>query len=258
MCIRDRSSTAACIPRAATMWAQGVQILNQCDVDTPLNMDMWQLYRYTENYESIDLAKQPHVVLTEPFEVFDFNFSPSALRAKVEPLKTSTHHSDHELDVINEGVLNGVVFWQDLQLDHTTRINMGPGWNSEEPLMYQQAFQTVEPLVLKVGDKLPIQAEHSISDVKFAVDQSAFAALNEGCAYNDRRTQLPLFDGRLVVANQKMQDQFKKLTEAATFNKEVHETASRVAIQIAMDPGSFEGGNVDPGRASMLAMSLFP
>jgi len=55
-----------------------------------------------------------------------------------------------------------------------------------------------------------------------------------------------------------MQDQFKKLTEGATFNKEVHEVSARTAIQIAMDPAAYEGGSVDPGRASMLAQSLFP
>ena len=109
-------------------------------------------------------------------------------------------------------------------------------------------------MVDQAGDKLPLQAEHSISDLKFAVDQSNL----HNPEYAERRTQLPLFDGRAVVQAQKMQDQFKKLTEGATFNKEVHETAARTAIQIAMDPGAFEKANIDPGRASMLAMSLFP
>eukprot|EP00658_Telonema_sp_P-2_P056218 TRINITY_DN44699_c0_g1_i1.p1 TRINITY_DN44699_c0_g1~~TRINITY_DN44699_c0_g1_i1.p1 ORF type:complete len:220 (+),score=37.50 TRINITY_DN44699_c0_g1_i1:152-811(+) len=219
---------------------------------------MWQIYKYSENYESIDAGRQPHVALTEPFQVFDFNFSPSALRPTVEHLKKATFASDQELAVTADGILNGVIFWQDLQLDGNTRINMCPGYNPGEPLHFQQAFQALEPIRLKVGDVLPLQAEHSISEIKFAVDQSKFAHVNVGEGYTDRRTSLPLFDGRLVVAHQKVQDQFKKLTEGATFNKEVHETAARTAIQIAMDPGGFEGASIDPGRASMLAMSLFP
>ena len=99
---------------------------------------------------------------------------------------------------------------------------------------------------------LPLQCEHSVSDIKFAVDQGKLPN------YADRKGKFPLFDGRLIVANQKMQDQFKKLTEGATFNKEVHEVSARTAIQIAMDPAAYEGGSVDPGRASMLAQSLFP
>lgn len=252
------SSTATCIPRAATLWAQGVQILHQPNIETSLNLEMWHLYKYTENYESIDAARQPHIALTEPFQVFDFNFAANALRPKTDHLRKATFASDHDLPVIADGVLNGVIFWQEVQLDSHKTINMCPGYDPEEPLHFQQAFQCLEPLLLHAGDTLPLQAEHSISDVKFAVDQSRFPDLNHDQTYGDRRTQLPLFDGRLVVSNQKLQDQFKKLTEGATFNKDVHEEAARTAIKIAMDPGALEGAAVDPGRASMLAMSLFP
>lgn len=247
------SNSATMIPRAAKIWCLPVQMLYTArGVQEPLNLDMWHLYKYTENYESIDAGKTPYIPLADPFECFDFNFSSSGLKPVVTTLKKETRCADHEIDIIANGTLNGMIFWTEMELDAHRTINMCPGYCPENPLHYQQAFQCMEPINLTTGDVLPLQCEHSISDIKFAVDQGKLPN------YAERKGKFPLYDGRLVVATQKMQDQFKKLTEGATFNKEVHETSVRTAIQIAMDPAAYEGGSVDPGRASMLAMSLFP
>jgi len=132
---------------------------------------MWQLYKYTENYESIDAARTQHIAMTEPFEVFGFNFSASGLKPVVSVLKKATCCADHELPVIADGTMNGIIFWSELELDSHRTINMAPGWCPENPLHAQQAFQAMEPLNFVAGDMLPLQCEHSVSDIKFAVDQ---------------------------------------------------------------------------------------
>ncbi|GMH43344.1 hypothetical protein BSKO_11266 [Bryopsis sp. KO-2023] len=107
---------AVVIPQSATVYCMGVEIKTR----RVQGFDFSHInkYRWDDKHESVRLSELPHRSLTRPKKVFDYSFDGAGkARGKETMLK---------LDVVDDGELNAVAFWFDLNLGDDIKISSAP------------------------------------------------------------------------------------------------------------------------------------
>ncbi|HEY0172409.1 MAG TPA: 50S ribosomal protein L11 methyltransferase [Pyrinomonadaceae bacterium] len=150
---------ARVIPRAASVHAMVVESsrlrgLNHVSRCAGFDVGLMQQYR-TPNYVPVRLAAFGYAPLTEPFEVFRFDFERELIRPARRRLS---------VPVTRDGVCHAVVFWFDMRLDEEISISNEPG----STMHWEQAVQCLEDeLAVRAGGSLLLTAEHDCSAVVF-------------------------------------------------------------------------------------------
>ena len=151
---------AAIIPAAAVVWGA----LAQCDhlarinpVKTVCGFDMAAFDRFrSPGYTPIDVAADPHRLLSDRFRALDFDF------------RTNMKEMDsHGLAVVAKeaGLCHGIVFWFDLILDPETVYNSASRSRTNH---WKQAMQFFpQPVEVKPGDRLEIVAGYDNTRIFF-------------------------------------------------------------------------------------------
>jgi tetratricopeptide (TPR) repeat protein len=151
---------AQVIPAAAVVWGA----LAQCDhlarinpVRSVCGFDMAAFDRFrSPGYTPIDLAADPHRLLSNRFRALDFDF------------RTNMKETDaHGLAVIVQeaGLCHGVAFWFDLILDEQTVYNSASRSRTNH---WKQAMQFFpQPVEVKPGDRLEIVAGYDNTRIFF-------------------------------------------------------------------------------------------
>jgi type II protein arginine methyltransferase len=159
---------ACIIPRAASVHAmlvegrrlRGLNYVSRC-----AGFDVSPMQRYaTARYIPVRLAAFQHVALTDPFEVFRFDFARGSLLPERRELS---------IPIIRDGVCQAIIFWFDMQLDDEISISNRPGSTTH----WEQALQCVEhELTIRAGEMLRVEVEHDCHSVFF--HQPAVAPTN--------------------------------------------------------------------------------
>lgn len=150
---------ARVIPRAASVYAmvveskrlRGLNYVNRC---AGFDVGLIQQYK-TLNYFPVRLAAFEYTALTEPFEVFRFDFAREPIRPARKKLA---------VPVTRDGDCHAVVFWFDMRLDEEISISNEPGSTTH----WEQAVQCLEhELTVRAGETLQVGAEHDCCSVVF-------------------------------------------------------------------------------------------
>ncbi|PSC69443.1 arginine methyltransferase [Micractinium conductrix] len=107
---------ATVIPAAATLYCMGVEALTGRVAG--LDMTPMNTYRWDAGYQAISLGDLPHRRLTKPTRVMEIAFDGDN--------KSRGRESMLKLEVVEEGLLNAVVFWFDLHLDDCETLSNAP------------------------------------------------------------------------------------------------------------------------------------
>lgn len=152
---------AQIVPCTATVYGMVVEssrLRNLNSVQRAVGFDVSLINRFaTARYFPVRLAAFDYTPLTEPFEVFHFDFA----NGKIVPeRKTITVRG------LRDGVGQCAIFWFDMQLDQTISISNEPGSTTH----WEQALQCLDREVpIRAGETVVIEAEHDCSAISFKV-----------------------------------------------------------------------------------------
>lgn len=151
---------AAIIPAAARIYA----VLLECPMLAAINpvakiagFDMSNFDQFrSPAYAPIDLAADPHRLLSAPFDVMDFDFRIDMPNRGQQRLKIA---------VTEAGILHGVAFWFDLFMDEvSTYRSINPARSNH----WKQAAEFfAEPLAVKAGDEFHLEVGYDNTRIWF-------------------------------------------------------------------------------------------
>jgi type II protein arginine methyltransferase len=153
------TADARIIPRAASVYAILVESrrlrgLNCVSRSAGFDVGLIEQYK-TLNYFPVRLAAFEYEALTEPFEVFTFDFE----RGQILPARRRI-----PVPVTRDGAGHAFVFWFDMRLDEEISISNEPGSTTH----WEQAIQCLEEEVaVRAGDVLQIGVEHDCCSIVF-------------------------------------------------------------------------------------------
>jgi type II protein arginine methyltransferase len=150
---------AQIVPRAATVYAMVVEsprLHNLNLAQTAAGFDVSLINRYaTAHYLPVRLAAFEYKALTEPFEVFHFDFVKGAIFPERKTISVRAKR---------DGVGQCVIFWFDMHLDAKTSITNEPGSTTH----WEQALQCLDTEVaIRAGQTLRLEAEHDCLIIRF-------------------------------------------------------------------------------------------
>jgi predicted RNA methylase len=150
---------AQIVPCAATVYAMLVEsprLRNLNCAQTAAGFDVSPANRYaTVDYFPVRLAAFEYRPLTEPFEVFRFDFENGTI---VPDRKTIT------VQATSDGAGQCIIFWFNMQLDEENSISNEPGSTTH----WEQALQCLDgEIAVRAGDTVEIKAEHDCRVVRF-------------------------------------------------------------------------------------------
>jgi hypothetical protein len=151
---------AKIIPAAAIVWGA----LAQCDhlaAITPVrridNFDMTAFDAFrTPGYVQMDLASDPHRMLSEKFRVLDFDFRIDMKDADLQPLTVTASET---------GLCHGIAFWFDLIMDEETVYDSASLTRTNH--WKQAMYFFPQPVSVKPGDRLHIAAGYDNTRIFF-------------------------------------------------------------------------------------------
>ena len=152
---------ARIVPCAATVYAMVVEsprLRNLNSAQKAAGFDVGLINRYaTARYFPVRLAAFEYTPLTDPFQVFHFNFAETTI---VPEQKTIT------VCAKRDGTGHCIIFWFDMQLDEETSISNEPGSTTH----WEQALQGLEwEIPIRAGESLLIAAEHDGSVISLGI-----------------------------------------------------------------------------------------
>ena len=236
-CLRE---DARVVPRGATLRAMLVQLGSN---DEDLDVSCLTTQRFQSDYYGLQLREEPHKRLSEPFDVFGFDFGRTA--ALGATYLEGAWRGD--VTVVVGGRLNCVVFWHALDLGEAT-LATGP---DEAETCWLQACQPLEEIWVEAGTPVPLKASHQGSRCTFSVERSE--------DYADRRTATDLYDPRALALHNELAVQSAKLEKTVVFDSEARQEAADAALGVAVDPARLGWGGryVDGSCALQFAWTFF-
>lgn len=150
---------AQIVPCAAAVYAMVVEsprLRNLNAASTAAGFDVSLINRYaTANYSPVRLDAFEYTPLTEPFEVFHFDFVNGTIASERKTIS---------VPAMRDGVGHCVIFWFNMQLDEENSISNEPGSTTH----WEQALQCLETeVVVRAGATLLIDAEHDCQTIRF-------------------------------------------------------------------------------------------
>jgi type II protein arginine methyltransferase len=150
---------AQIVPCSATVYAMVVEsprLRNLNTARTAAGFDVSFINRYAvAHYFPVRLGAFDYTPLTEPFEVFHFDFANGAI---VPDRKIITVRAKRD------GVGHCIVFWFNMRLDAETSISNEPGSTTH----WEQALQCLATeVVVRAGETIVIEAEHDCHIIAF-------------------------------------------------------------------------------------------
>ncbi|HYD80791.1 MAG TPA: 50S ribosomal protein L11 methyltransferase [Paucimonas sp.] len=192
-------------------------------------------YRASLNFINVDASKLAYRALSEPFDVFAFDFASAG---------PAPEEKESRLPAIAPGTAGAVLFWFDLQLDETTWISNDPA--AENALHWKQGLQFLPEVQVEAGSPLPLAAKHDGSSLRFHWLQEEMR--------KEAFSRLPRLDPRWVAANGELEQQTRGLLQHCTQNPEEYSKVAEIAKRFAIDPAAH---GIDPAIAQRFASMFF-
>ena len=188
-------------------------------------------YRYSPAFINVDAGKLTYRALTEPFDLFAFDFR----RAGPTPDEMKLL-----VPAIAQGTAGAVLFWFDLQLDETTWISNAP--HAENALHWKQGLQFLPEVRTETGMPLPLLATHNGSSLKFHWQQDTLP--------KEAYSRLPRFDPRWLAASHELEQQTQGLLQHCAQNPDEYAKVAEIAKRFAINPAAHD---LDPVIAQRFA-----
>lgn len=195
-------------------------------------------YRSSPAFASVDAATLPHRVLSEPFDVFSFDFASAGPAPQEQILRPQA---------CADGAAGALLFWFDLRLDATRWISNAAGAAACTTCSphWKQGLQVLPEVRVKAGSPLPLVARHDGSALAFQwlreeLDQATLSPV-------------PRFDPRWLAANAELEQQTRSLLQHCAQSREEYLKVADIAKRFAVDPAAH---GLDPAIAHRFA-SLF-
>ncbi len=220
------------LPMAAKIRA--IVIEYRLDRILDIDANLLNPYRASPSFANIDTAKLGYRALTEPFDVFAFDFASAGPVPEEKELRLST---------IAPGTVGAVLFWFDLGLDETCWISNAP--HGEDALHWKQGLQLLPEVRVNAGAHLPLVAKHDGSGLKFLWQQDVLP--------KEAFSKVPRFDPRWLAASSELEQQTRSLQQHCAQNPDEYLKVAEIAKRFAIDPASHD---LDPTIAQRFA-SMF-
>ena len=206
-------------------------------IDKILDIDVNILnpYRFSPSFINVDAGKLQHRALTEPFDVFSFDFS------KATP---TPEEKDILLPAAAKGTAGAVLFWFDLQIDESMWLSNAP--DAKQTLHWKQGLQFLPEVRIDANSQLSVVAKHNGSGLTFQWKQDAFP--------KEAFSALPRFDPRWWQQTQELEHQTQGLLQHCMQNPEEFRKVAELAKRFAIDPARYE---LDPVVAQRFAATFF-
>ncbi|MBB5862359.1 50S ribosomal protein L11 methyltransferase [Xanthomonas arboricola] len=201
-----------------------------------IDVNLLNPYRFTAEFANVDDREIDYRPLSEPFDVFAFDFA----RAEPSP-------QEQELDLVAkaDGIAGAVLFWFDLE--------MTPGrWLSNEPgqspgYHWKQGLQFLPEVRVAKDDALPLIARHNGSSLMFRWRQDAVPP--------DAFSALPRFDPRVFQQASELQAQTADLFQHCRSDPAEYRRVAELAQRFAVDPAAH---GIDPRIAERFVAKFLP
>lgn len=191
-------------------------------------------YRSSPAFINVDAAKLPHRALSEPFDVFDFDFA----SAGPAPEEKRLHPA-----AIRPGVAGAVLFWFDLRLDDTRWISNDP--RAEDGLHWKQGLKILPEVHVDRDTALPLVARHDGNCLDFQ--------WQAGELRREALSKVPRCDLRWLAASGELEQQTRSLLQHCSQRPDEYAKVAEIAKRFAVDPGAH---GIDPTIAHRFA-SMF-
>lgn len=189
-----------------------------------LDASLLNPFLYSPGFVNVDADRIPWSPLSEPFEVFRFDFQ----TATPDPQRIR-----FDLDVRTQGVASAVLFWFDLRIDEESHLSNAPG--AVPAGHWHQGLQFLPEVTAAPGMTLPLIAEHDGSALKFAWDPEAID--------RSHLVPMPRFDPRTAMAAAELEQRTRDLLQHCAQAPEERRRVAEIAMRVAVDPGAHR---VDP------------
>ena len=201
-----------------------------------INLSLTNAYRWTPDYNSIDLSTISYSRLSDPFEVFSFNFSSSEAKPNQKELV---------VPIIKDGIISACVFWFDLNLDEDITITTSPF--SSDSLHWKQAIQYIQEILVQEVMQIPLIAKHNGSKIEFQLNRDKLGP-------NISFISTPRFDPNWLKKYYDLDSIFQQMILKIATNPEDYKTLVEVSAKLASQPGNF---NIRAKFANRLAESFY-
>lgn len=196
-----------------------------------IDASLLNAYRSTPSFSKVDAGKLAYRPLSEPFDVFDFDFAtagPSPEEEQLRPVASAA------------GLAGALLFWFDLRLDGTRWISNDP--RSTQSHHWKQGLKVLPELRVEEGGVLPLSARHDGSRLDFRWLQDELP--------EEAMSQVPRFDPRWLAANGELEHQTRGLLQHCASSPDEYLKVAEIAKRLAVDPGAHD---IDPAVAERFA-----
>jgi predicted RNA methylase len=200
-----------------------------------VDVNLLNPFRFSPNFINVDANKLHYRPLTEPFDVFAFDFS-SATPAPEE--------KEFTVPTIATGVAGAVLFWFDLQLDDINWISNHP--ETKHPTHWKQGLQFMTEVQIDREASFPLIAAHNGSSLVFkwkpeALSKESFSAV-------------PRFDPRWWQQAKELEHHTHGLLEHCMHHPAEYRKVAELAQRFAVDPANY---GLNPLVAQRFAATFF-
>lgn len=227
------SEHARYLPAAARLRAMLIEYRRERIWDIDANL--LNPYRYSPGFINVDAAALDYRALSEPFDLFEFEFASAGPQPQSRTLSLPASAS---------GTVGAVLFWFDLRLDEERWLSNAPG--TAQPPHWQQGLQFLPEVRVQAGAALPLLAEHDGSALRLRWPADAIAA--------EALSTLPRFDPRWLAAHHELEQQMRGLMQHCAQHPDEYRQVARIAQHFAIDPGAH---GLDPAIAHRFASMFF-
>ncbi|KAF8819514.1 hypothetical protein IE077_000910, partial [Cardiosporidium cionae] len=258
-------SLSHCLPIQASLYAMCIQ-LGIREIET-MDLSPWSMQKYLGDYFALDLSATVHTCLSDPFKVFDFDFDSKGFNKQEQYAR----QREFLIPINTCGVFNAIVFWYVLDLDAHNSVTNAPFFSTSKSsyfpsILYggktskssssqvngpsyfhftrKQACQMVEEITVYKNESIPLQARQNSSTVSFTLQRNAIIK------FQQRRTQIPLFDTISSHLNKQCSTIAHSISSTLLTNTAANRMAARAALKIAIDPGRQSAFAIDPQEAA--------
>jgi hypothetical protein len=221
------------LPMAAKLRAMVIEY--RLDRVWDIDVNLLNPYRFSPAFINVDAGKLNYRALTDPIDIFSFDFSKSTPTAQQNEL---------QLSVIDRGVAGAMLFWFDLQLDESLWISNRPGAKSR--LHWRQGLQFLPEVQVRPATELALVARHDGSSLSFRWNQEKVA--------KETLSRLPRFDPRSLAAVSELEQQTRDLLQHCAQNADEYTKVAELAKRFAIDPAAH---GLDPIVAQRFAATFF-
>ena len=227
------AANARYIPMSGRLRAVGIE----CRLDNLRGFDVNLLnpYRFSSSFLNVDAGQLQWRALTDPCEIFSFDFSKATPQAEQKSLR---------IPVIREGTIGAMLFWFDLQVEEGCWLSNDPAANST--LHWKQGLQWLPEVSVGPGMQLPVVAAHDGSSLRFRWESDALP--------KEAFSRLPRFDPHWWKEYTDLVRQTHDMLGHCMRHPEEYVKLAALAQCLAIDPGAHD---LDPAVAQRFAAAFF-